>query len=75
VPRYFFDVITNGDRIVDPLGLELPDREAARVEAIRAAVEMIANNALENAVDAQFEVTDENGTIILTLPFAAARTN
>jgi len=75
VPRYFFDVVTNGNRIVDPLGVELPDREAARVEAIRAAVEMTANNALENAVDAKFEVTDQDGTIILTLPFAAARTS
>ena len=44
MPRYFFHV-DNGEFVPDPSGTELPDINAARVEAVRAAGEMINNTS------------------------------
>ncbi|MDB5697861.1 MAG: hypothetical protein JWN69_665 [Alphaproteobacteria bacterium] len=73
MPRYFFHLF---DDIVlrDEEGIELPDIEAARSEAVRAARD-IACQEVQNgklSLHHRIEVEDEQGRPILTLPFKAA---
>lgn len=74
--RYFFRVRV-GDRILpdDSDGVEFESLEQARVEAIQSAREILSNAALSGkagSLDTQIEVTDEAGTIVLTMPIGRA---
>lgn len=42
MPRYFFDIIDGGFTIDDE-GIELPDAQAARAEAIRSLPDIVKN--------------------------------
>jgi hypothetical protein len=57
MPRYFFNV--SGSDFVDDEGIDLPDVEAARREAIRAARELAGNPGARSIM-----ATDENGVIV-----------
>lgn len=73
MPRYFFHV-DNGTFVPDPIGTELPDLKAARVEAVRAAGSMI-NEAQESfwqhATPWNMHVTDSDNLLLFTLEFGA----
>ena len=73
MPRYFFH-IDNGAFAPDQVGVELQDLTAARIEAVRAAGEMI-NTASESFWEHQtpwdMHVTDEGGQLLFTLQFGA----
>lgn len=74
MPLYFFDEITGVAVIEDDLGVELPDLEAARSEATKAAREQIAESAKAgfDALDWQFVVRDERRRLMFKLPFREA---
>ena len=71
MPKYFFHIRTSDTFSPDDRGVDFPDVEAAKREAITAAREMIADMVLDgDPIDGmRFEVTDESGNVVLTLPF------
>ena len=73
MPRYFFHV-DNGVFTPDRSGTELTDHEAAQVEAIRAAGEMIdetKESFWEHMTPWNMHVTDSDHRLLFTLQFAA----
>ncbi len=74
MPRYFFH-IRKGDVLVeDSAGIEVSRAEALEEEAIEAARDLLAEGDLQG-LDRRvwvYEVADESGTIVLTLPFSEA---
>jgi hypothetical protein len=70
--RYFFDYF-NGEALdQDQDGLELPDAEAAFLEAFKAATEMWGESVRErrNPIFDYFQIRDQSGVVVLELPFA-----
>ncbi len=74
MPRYFFHV-RDGDTLHrDDAGLDLPDIEAVIREAVQGAKDAMREAATQgqDVSGRSFEVVDENGEQVLTLPFARA---
>ena len=72
MPRYFFHIRDGENIIPDEEGLELPDNEAAGVEARRSAVEMLAD-AQRDSTDIShqvIEVTTADGVVIARVELA-----
>ena len=74
MPRYYFN-FTNGERFMeDAEGIDLPDEVAVREEALGVARDLSRESV--DDVNAWFawriEVTDENGRLVMTIPFSAA---
>jgi hypothetical protein len=71
MPLYFFDEIAGFIVIEDDAGIELPDLNAARLEAVKGAREQIAESAKAgfDALDWQFLVRDERRKLIFRLLF------
>jgi hypothetical protein len=73
VPRYFFNVY---DDIIaqDDEGMELPNLAAARLNAIRGARDIIAEQVRHGhfALSHWIDVKDEQGETVLTLTFRDA---
>jgi hypothetical protein len=74
MPRFYFDIrLKNGTILEDELGIELPDAEAARQEAIAGAVGLRQENAGRwNQTACTFEVSDSEHRQLFTLPFDVA---
>ena len=74
MPLYFFHVRTGYDLVSDDEGMELANLEEARAEAIESALELMANDLKSGEAPELriYEVTDESGATVLTLPFADA---
>ena len=71
MPRYFFNV-HDGEDIPDQDGSELPDLDAVRVEALRAAGEMLPDSArFWKGQEWLMVVADEAGAPVMTLRFSA----
>lgn len=70
MPRYHFNVY-DGVRLRDDEGTELPDWQAARLEAIRRAGDILKDDAQRIAVgeDWRIEVTDSTGLILFQMAF------
>lgn len=71
MPRYFFH-IDNGSFVPDRIGTDLPNIEAARVEAVRAAGEMINDSGKsfwEHLMPWNMHVTDNDARLLFTLWF------
>jgi hypothetical protein len=70
--RYFFNV-HDGKDIIDDEGLELPDLEAVRKEAIRASGGIIKDGGPEfwSGHEWRMVVSDETGREVLVLCFSA----
>ena len=69
--RYYFNVL-DGKDIIDDEGLELPDLDAVRREAIRASGEMIRDGGpvLWSGQDWRMVVSDQSGREVLVLCFS-----
>lgn len=69
MPRYFFQLNEGNDVTEDIDGSELPDLEAARHYAVRAARELLAHAILwDRALPPEsIAVLDEDGRILLTV--------
>ena len=71
MPRYFFHLHDSRD-IRDHEGVDLPDMQAVRAEAIRAAGEMLRDlDGRLTGEEWRMDVTDEAGQPVLTLHFSA----
>lgn len=70
MPRYFFNVRTNGDLEEDHDGSEFLTYELAYDEAVRSACEIVGELIISGrAVDSRtFEITDEAGEIVGSVP-------
>lgn len=68
MPRYYFNVRDGFDLDEDDEGVELPDIESARAEAL-ATVEELREELGADAAGIELEVTDEEGRRLLTVPF------
>jgi len=73
MPRFFFH-IRDGESVDDPDGMYLPDTRSARLEAVRSARDIMAEDVRRGQLplSAWIEVTDENGEAIFAVPFAEA---
>jgi hypothetical protein len=74
--RYYFNVVTSTETIEDPEGTQLPSIEAARVEAIEDARQLMASAMLSghNISTRRIEITDDYGLVLLAIPFTDAYT-
>ena len=74
VARFYFHHRTSAGLIRDPDGSDLPNLDAARAEAEVAARHLWAEAILagRDLEVERFEITDETGRPLLTLPFREA---
>ena len=75
MPRYLFNVRDQHGLERDLEGIELPDLDAVQREALRAGKRRIADclrsgAPLDEALRRAFEIADEAGQVVLTIPFA-----
>lgn len=74
MPRYFLNLrYGRGKLAVDPEGDELPDLGAARERALDAARDLMARtrtNIVRDWFTCAFEIMDEAGQLVLTVPFS-----
>ncbi|MCJ2090202.1 hypothetical protein MKK88_30080 [Methylobacterium sp. E-005] len=70
MPRFHFHV-HDGCSVLDTEGTELPDTQAARLEAIRIAGDILKHDAHRIALgeDWRIEVTDDTGLILFQMTF------
>jgi hypothetical protein len=68
MPRFYFNVRDGRDLDEDDEGVELPDVEAARAEAL-ATVEELRDELGRDAAGIELELTDDAGRRLLTIPF------
>ena len=66
---YYFHVRTDRGLFVDEEGIELPDLDEVRREALVSAHEFLAEAEWSGPL--AFEVTDQNGRTVMTLPIQA----
>ena len=72
--RYYFHICNGTGFVQDEEGLELPDIEAARAEAIRSARSIMASDVQRGMLDLSsfIEIEDENRQLVQTLGFQEA---
>ena len=72
MPRFFMNLRHRGRLFADEEGDKLPDGAAARAYALDTARDLISNahmDSIRNWYDCTFEITDEAGRLVLTVPF------
>jgi len=71
MPRFYFNVRDGDSVITDPEGIEVPGLRAVEDEATQAARDLLADRVKhgEQIGSRKFEVIDETGRQVLTLPF------
>jgi hypothetical protein len=71
MPIYFFHVRDRGELIADQEGLELPDLHGAIEECRRLVREVLDEEQWrgERTASRTFEIVDELGRVVLTIPF------
>jgi hypothetical protein len=73
MPRYFFHVRDGSTLTEDRQGMELPDVEAARKHATKAACRIWSETPpTSTSNDETFEVTDERGAVVVRVSFSEA---
>jgi hypothetical protein len=73
MPRFFFHVRDESAFTSDEEGQQFPDLEAARLDALKAIEMLSADLPLDVAQRGiAFEITNERGQVVLTLPFRKA---
>jgi hypothetical protein len=72
--RFYFHIRRGDEFVRDTEGVDFPDVEAARREGLLAAREMLAEMLLNNEIvdGQQFEIADEGGDTVATIPFRSA---
>jgi len=68
--RYYFNIL-DGERIDDEEGLDLPDLETARREAVRSAHSIMADAIWSGRLllDESIEIVDEHRRVLMTILF------
>jgi len=75
MPLYYLHLRDSDGLGKDPDGIELPDLDAAHAEALRAARDMRplwSDMPPEARNELAFEIADETGKTVLTVPFSEA---
>lgn len=74
MPAYFFHLIGDDPPLIDVTGINLPDIEAARMNAVFEAREIMKAGLFEGCLPLhlRFDVTDQAGRLLLSLPFDKA---
>ena len=73
MPRYYFHVRQGNDLSRDREGMDLPDLQAVRATAVKLACQRWSAAPPDAAHNDQtFEISDEVGHIVLTVPFSEA---
>jgi hypothetical protein len=73
MPRYYFHVRQGNDLRKDGEGVDLPDLQAARATALNLACQRWSDAPPDtDHNDQTFEISDEAGRTVLTVPFSEA---
>ena len=74
MPRFYFHIRDEDTLIEDHEGSDLPDLEAARVEALKDARSILAEKVKHGQIiDGQrIEIVDDTGEVVAELPMRAA---
>jgi hypothetical protein len=74
MPHYYFHLRHGSQLTIDDEGQDLPDDDAARVEAVESVHEILAEEIRAKRADVPeaMVVADENGREITSVPFADA---
>src|SRR4051794_35253390 len=74
IPQFVFHLCDGVDHILDPEGIALPDMDAVKREALRAARDVTAHGVMDGKpdLDLRIDVADEAGTIVYSLAFRDA---
>ena len=74
MPLYFFHCRAGDDYACDTYGLELPDPESAHAAAVDGVRSILSDEVRcgRLQVDQVFEVEDEYGRLVATVPFREA---
>lgn len=67
MPLFYFNIRDGYDVDEDEEGVELPDLETARAEALATVEEL--RDQLGDAGNIELEITDDTGRRLLTIPF------
>lgn len=72
--RYFFHLHESAGFLKDEEGLELPDGDAVRQEALKGARSILGHDVQSGSLDlrGRIEVADAHGRVVLVLPFHEA---
>jgi hypothetical protein len=73
MPRYFLHARNGGELIPDTEGADLPDLDSAADQCQRIVREVLNEDAFrgELVANGEFEITDEQGRLVLIIPFLA----
>ena len=71
MPNYYFHVRDHGELIEDRVGLKLPDLGFVLGECRNMIQGVLREEEFEDVLDAnrKFEIVDERGRVVLTVPF------
>ena len=71
MPIFYLHIRDGGELVEDPEGIDFPDLDAARREAVAAAREMLAEKILagEEVDGQQIEICDDEGRLLAKVPF------
>ena len=74
MPRYYFHVFNGSGETRDDEGVELPDLEAARLEALWGIRSMLRDEIASGSIDfaGKIQITDRDNRHLLDVPFPAA---
>ncbi|MBB3161356.1 hypothetical protein FHS25_001805 [Rhizobium laguerreae] len=74
MPRFYFNILSEAGSLEDWEGTELPDPDAARIEAVRDARALMSSAVLlgYDIASRSVEIRNETGDILLVLPFSEA---
>nr|WP_245521204.1 hypothetical protein [Rhizobium laguerreae] len=74
MPRFYFNILSEAGSLDDWEGTELPDLDAARMEAVRDARALMSSAVLlgYDIASRSVEIRNETGDILLVLPFSEA---
>jgi hypothetical protein len=74
MPRYFFNINDRQDVTRDEEGIDLPNLDAVREEAIASARQIMSQGVLDGTLPdgRKFIVTDEAGSVVLEFGFKDA---
>jgi hypothetical protein len=70
MPRFMLRIRDDNDTVMDPETVDLPDLEEARAAALDVIQDLWVRRPSRVTKDMMFQVVDETGQVVLTVPFA-----
>jgi hypothetical protein len=71
MPMYYLHIRSGNELEIDPDGTEMPDLQAARIEALKVAHELMIEVS-DLGDEAAIEIADGDGHPLLSVPFSEA---